>query len=320
MRPLPVERIERIASMSSRIGHGQQRGTVLRTSARRPVAGLTFAQIDAKSGLPAPRPAATFAGFQQPQDRRVVEAHYIHGAGRGIGGRAAPYRTAVVAGDLHRVDEADGSEKAIVAGLRQPLLERVAVFGRHGVRIDIVRRELLAAERRGMLGNGCVGHACSPGIVALGDRAAPRSARSALPVTRSKTYRNPVLPACATTSMLLAVPLDRDELGRGVVVVVPEIVVHHLEMPEPLAGSRVERERGNRRTGWRPADPRRRSRRLASRSGSRRCRVLSSTRDFSPGVDAADVLPGVLRPRLVAELAGMGTCGTATTSLPVTTS
>ena len=77
-----------------------------------------------------------------------------------------------------------------------------------------------------------------------------------------------------------------------------------LEVPEPLAGARVEREQAvaeqvragavgavvvvGRRAGREVGDA-----------------ALRVDRDLAPGVGAADVLPGVLRPRLVAELAGM---------------
>src|SRR5687767_7783656 len=53
----------------------------------------------------------------------------------------------------------------------------------------------------GLVGNGCVGHVCSPGISLCG------TGRSSIgqigsPVTRSKTNRKPFLFASATTSIL----------------------------------------------------------------------------------------------------------------------
>src|SRR5688572_13261576 len=55
------------------------------------------------------------------------------------------------------------------------------------------------ANGGGAVGYGWVGHAASPGISLAGTR---RSSMGQIgsPVTRSNTYRNPVLPACATTS------------------------------------------------------------------------------------------------------------------------
>jgi hypothetical protein len=55
------------------------------------------------------------------------------------------------------------------------------------------------ANGGGLVGNGCVGHACSPGTSLCG------TARSSIghngsPVTRLNTYRKPVFPAWATAS------------------------------------------------------------------------------------------------------------------------
>ena len=157
------------------------------------------------------------------------------------------------------------------------------------------------ANGGGVVGNGCVGHACSPGTSLAG------TGRSSIgqigsPVTRSNTYRNPVLLACATTSTSSAVVADGRQLRRGRVVVVPQVVMHHLEMPQPLAGARVEREQ-------RSAEQVRAEpigavvvvgRRPGREVGDAARRV---DRDLAPGVGAADVLPRVLRPRVVAELA-----------------
>src|SRR2546425_4434898 len=58
------------------------------------------------------------------------------------------------------------------------------------------------ANGRGLVGKGCVGHALSPGTSLLGtDRSS--IGHSGVPVTRSNTYRNPILVACATTSIIL---------------------------------------------------------------------------------------------------------------------
>ena len=48
--------------------------------------------------------------------------------------------------------------------------------------------------------------------------------------------------AIATTSIVLAVAADGRQLRRRVVVEIPDVVVHGLEVPEPLAGPRVERD------------------------------------------------------------------------------
>ena len=102
----------------------------------------------------------------------------------------------------------------------------------------------------------------------------------------------------------LAVVLDGDQLRRRGEVVVPQVVVHDLEVPHALAGARVERDQRVRvevaadAIGAVVVVGRRAGREV----GDAAARV---DRDLAPGVGAADVLPGVLRPRLVALLAGM---------------
>src|SRR5262245_49679134 len=54
----------------------------------------------------------------------------------------------------------------------------------------------------GCEGKGCVGEECSPGTSLCGTGRSTIG-QIGLPVSRSKTYRNPFLPACATTSTLL---------------------------------------------------------------------------------------------------------------------
>ena len=92
------------------------------------------------------------------------------------------------------------------------------------------------------------------------------------------------------------------KLRRRDVVVVPEVVMHRLEMPEPLAGARVERDQAiaeeirarpvcaveivGRRTGRHVDDP-----------------ALLVDGELAPAVRAADVLVRVLRPCVVAVLA-----------------
>src|SRR5260370_25402327 len=102
----------------------------------------------------------------------------------------------------------------------------------------------------------------------------------------------------------LAVVMHGEEFRGGGVVVVPNVVVDELEMPEALAGAGVEREEA-----------------VAEEIGAEAvCAVeivlgagggrvedaaFGVERHFAPDVGAADGLPRVLRPRLVAELAGM---------------
>ena len=93
------------------------------------------------------------------------------------------------------------------------------------------------------------------------------------------------------------------ELRRGDVVEVPQVVMHRLEVPEPLAGARVEREEAVGEEIL--ADAIRAVEVVVRRSG----RDVDDAAFFvdrhrAPVVHAADVLVGLLRPRVVAELAG----------------
>ena len=68
------------------------------------------------------------------------------------------------------------------------------------------------ANGGGLVGKGCVGQDCSPGTSLCGTGRSSIG-QSGSPVTRSKTYRKPVLPACATASTLR--PLCRTVTSCG---------------------------------------------------------------------------------------------------------
>ncbi len=98
-----------------------------------------------------------------------------------------------------------------------------------------------------------------------------------------------------------AVVTDGGQLRRRAPIEVPEIVVHELEVPEPLAGARVERD--DRRAEEIRAD----AVGAVEVVGGRAQRdegdaALGVDGHLPPVVDAADVLVGVLRPGVVAEL------------------
>ena len=111
------------------------------------------------------------------------------------------------------------------------------------------------------------------------------------------------MPACATISIGLAVVLHRQQLRRGGIVVVPEIVMHDLEVPQALSRARVEREQAvaeqivalaiaaveivRRRAGRQKDDA-----------------VLLVEREIAPRVRAARVPEGILGPRLVSVFTG----------------
>src|SRR5436190_10998730 len=94
-----------------------------------------------------------------------------------------------------------------------------------------------------------------------------------------------------------------DQLGRGYVVEVPQIMMNGLEMPEPLAGTRVK---GEDAVGEQVlADAIRAVEIVIGRSEwnvDDAARIVDRHR--SPVVHSADVLVGFLRPRVVPELAG----------------
>ena len=106
---------------------------------------------------------------------------------------------------------------------------------------QIVNRHALPIERRGLVGNGCVGLVRSFGTVDCG------TARSSIgqigsPVSRLSTKRNACLVGCARA--LTRRPLTHDVVEHGGAgrVVVPEAVMRHLVVPLALAGFDVERD------------------------------------------------------------------------------
>ena len=113
-----------------------------------------------------------------------------------------------------------------------------------------------------------------------------------------------VLTSLRDDVFLLAVTSDGHELRRRHQIVVPQIVMGGLVVPEILAGARIEGEEAVREE----------VRAVAIRSveviGGRAQRevgyaALFIDGDFAPGVGAADVFPGVWRPGVIAHLAGM---------------
>ena len=100
-----------------------------------------------------------------------------------------------------------------------------------------------------------------------------------------------------------AVVAHGDELRRRHVVEIPEIVMHGLEMPEPFAGARVERQQA---VGEEIRAVPIRAVEIVGRRSGRDVddAALLVDRHRAPVVRAAGVLVGVLRPGLVAELAG----------------
>ena len=198
-----------------------------------------------------------------------------------------------------------------VAGRReQPLVARVhqnlaqaRLLGIVDVRVDVGHGELLARERR-RLGRERLRR---PGLLArhvalrhrpLLDRPERLAGHAIEHVEEAGLGR------LRDDVDALAVVLHGEQLRAGDEVVVPEVVMDGLEVPQALAGARVEREQAvaeqvradavgaveivGRRAGREVGDA-----------------ALLVDGDLAPGVGAADVLPGVLRPGVVAELARM---------------
>ena len=101
------------------------------------------------------------------------------------------------------------------------------------------------ANGGGAVGNGWVGHAASPGIRSAEHR---RSSIGQIgsPVTRRRTRTG--IPSCPTARRRRIVrPFRRTVVscGAAVFVVVPQIVVHHLEVPQrfPVRPSSARRGR-----------------------------------------------------------------------------
>src|SRR5882724_78145 len=96
---------------------------------------------------------------------------------------------------------------------------------------------------------------------------------------------------------------ERKKLWRAGIVVVPDIVMHHLEMPQALASARVEGQQA-----------------IAEEVGAGTVRAVEIVfgaggghvdntallveRKLSPAIHAANVFPGVFRPGIGTKLAG----------------
>ena len=136
------------------------------------------------------------------------------------------------------------------------------------IRVDVFLGERLPRERRRLRRKRLRRRASSRPARRTAAPAALRSARSVAPglaIEHEQEALNFV--ACATTSMLRPFWRSVSSFGACGQVVVPQIVVHQLVMPEPLAGARVERDERCCRTGCCPADRRRRNRSARCRSG-----------------------------------------------------
>ena len=153
----------------------------------------------------------------------------------------------------------------------------------------------------GLTGNGCVGDVCSRGRSLFGTGRSSMS-KIGLPVTRLSVNINPVLLTMITAGTVVPFALQVDEQRRRLRVVVPDVVMHELEVPEILAGVRVDgddRRREQVVAGTIDADA------VVVRRAERHVEnaALVVERRVAPDVDAGSILGAVLFPGVVAELA-----------------
>ena len=173
------------------------------------MANVAVLLIGGKAGLErrvtgAAASASSFSGARgdvlQPQDRDLIDTDHEDQALLGIRGGRAPVRSSLVARHRNRVSQPGRREDAFVARLRHALLHRLRTApasparDSHRPRVKVWRM-----NGAGLVGKGCVGQDCSPGISLFGTGRSSIG-QSGCPVTRSRTYRKPVLPACATAS------------------------------------------------------------------------------------------------------------------------
>ena len=262
-------------------------------------------------------PAA--AGLAERVEAGLIGGAHVQHAGGRIGGAASPIRSAELAGNRDLVAaERQRREESLVARFENDLAEALPLRGVH-VGVDVVRAEAQARERRRLGGKRLRGPRLLAGHIALGNRplfdGPERLAGHAV-----EDVEQSELGGLRDDVDHLAVVLDGEELGRGGGVVVPEIVMDELVMPEALAGAEVEREDavaeeiGAFAVAAVHVVSGRAEREIADAA-------LLIDRDFAPGIDAADVRPGVLAATCRSRARrGAGWCGRSRASLPVTTS
>ena len=165
-----------------------------------------------------------------------------------------------------------GVNMPFVARLRDALLHRLVLLRRRQPRVHVVHREGLPHERRRLGRERLRRPRLLAGHVALRHRPLfdrpQRLAGHAI-----EDIEEAGLARVRDGVDLPAVVPHGDELRRRDVVEVPEVVMDGLEVPQPLAGLRVEREQAVGEEVLADAGRRRRSRSSPSRSGCRRCRA-----------------------------------------------
>ena len=188
----------------------------------------------------------------------------------GIRGVRPPVRSTAGTRQRDRFFESRRREQPFVAHLRDSLLPRGALFGGQDERVHVVRRHRLPRERRRNRRIRLRRPRLLARHVALRHRALfdgpERLAGDAIEHEQETLFGR-----LRDGVDRLAVVANRDQLWGGVVVVVPQIVVHHLKMPQASFRCVHPARAGSCRRGCCRCDRRRSSRRSASRWGSRRC-------------------------------------------------
>src|SRR5262249_18219854 len=181
---------------------------------------------------------------------------------------------------------------------KNPVTKTGSILGRH-VRIQIIRRESLAGERR-RLGREWLGR---PRVLSrhVTFRHGPlfdgpqRSARDAIEYPDESLFA--YLRDCINC---FSVVRNLQQFRSRGIVVVPDVVVDHLEVPQALAGPGVERKKCvGEKVRARSVDT------VKIVLGARGRRINNAASlvegEFTPDITSADNLPGVWRPGTVAE-------------------
>ncbi len=231
---------------------------------------------------------------------RVVSAYVEHAACR-IPCSAAPigathfswYRDLIPVVSRWRKD-------AFIGSVRDKVAEALTLLGLQ-IRINVVRAELLARKgwRRG--GERLSRPRVFTRHVRLRHRTffngPQRLARHAVEyVEKTK------LGGLGDDVHVLSIVLNREQFGCGSGVVIPQIVMHELEVPQALAGPRVKSEQAIAKQIGSGAV---RSVEIVGRGAKREVSyaTLCVQREFAPRVVTADVFPGFRRKCVVAEFA-----------------
>src|SRR5690242_19040547 len=132
-------------------------------------------------------------------------------------------------------------KNTLIAGLEHKFPEFGSVFRGHHMRTDIVNRELLNRKWGRVRGKGLSGRSNFAGHVRFGD--GPLFNRPERFARRSFEY---VKKTCLTSLSYyvhrLAVMLNGYQLRRRIQIVIPEVVMDILKMPDAFDGPCVQRE------------------------------------------------------------------------------